>query len=91
MTFIPKFHILAARGKKVEFLHISANLEDFLTEMEKSELNEKDAPSRYLSGMWPPFFHFQSGNASKSQKTCISAILEDFLTEKGKKSIFSTW
>ena len=41
MTVIPKLHILATRGKKVDFFtifgHISAILEDFLTEMEKSK------------------------------------------------------
>ena len=41
MIFIPKLHILATRGPKSGFLpffwHILAILEDFLTEMEKSE------------------------------------------------------
>ena len=37
ITFIPKFHILATRGQKSWILkifgHISATLEDFLTEL----------------------------------------------------------
>ena len=41
MNFIPKLYILATRGKKSGILtifgHISAILEDFLTEMEKNE------------------------------------------------------
>ena len=41
MNFIPKLHILATRGKKsgifTIFEHISAILEDLLTEMEKNE------------------------------------------------------
>ncbi len=41
MILIPKLNILATRGKKGGFFtifgHISAILEDFLTEMEKSE------------------------------------------------------
>ena len=35
MAFIPKCHILATRGKFYHFGHISAILEDFLTEKEK--------------------------------------------------------
>ena len=45
MNFIPKLHILATRGKKSEILtifgHISAILEDFLTEMEKNSKLKK--------------------------------------------------
>ena len=41
MTFITKFHILATKVKKsgifTIFVHVSVILEDFLTEMEKSE------------------------------------------------------
>ena len=41
MTFIPKLHILATKGKKswilMIFVHILAILKDFHTEMEKNE------------------------------------------------------
>ena len=47
MAFLPKFHILATRGKKsgilTIFVYVSAILEDFLTEKEKNVKNEKNA------------------------------------------------
>ncbi len=68
MTFIPKLHFLATRGKKVDFLPFLSNFGHFgglPYQKGKKLINEKVAPCRYLSGVWPQFFHFQSGRASK--------------------------
>ena len=62
MTFIPKFHILATRGKKSGILTIFgpilAILEDFLTEKEKMHKTKKlYHVDTYLECVL--FFHFQ--------------------------------
>ena len=60
MTVIPKFHILATRGKKSGFFyHFWAHFGYFggLPYLNGiGEKNEKVAPRRYLSGMWTVFF-----------------------------------
>ena len=52
MTFIPKFHILATRGKKSWILtilvHVSCILEDLLTEMKKKIIKKEVASCQYL-------------------------------------------
>ena len=70
---------------------ILAILEDFLTEMEKTQKMKKvRLVDTYLEcGL--RFFIFSQEMPQNLKKHVFRPFWRDFLTEKGKKSIFSTW
>ena len=98
MTFIPKLHILASRGQNsgilTMFWHISAILEDFLTEKKKMNNIKKlhlvieDVGKLFYLMNFIPKLHILATRGQKSEILTIfghiSAILEDFLTEMEK-------
>ena len=98
MTFIPKFHILTIRGKKSGILtifgHVSAILEDLLTEKEKNGKTKKlhlvleDMVKLFYFMTLIPKFHILATRGKQKLILTIFvhvlAILEDFLTEMEK-------
>ena len=65
--------IFCQQGKKsvilTIFWHISAILEDFLTELEKINKTKKSRLINIFLSVVAGFFHFQQGKASTLQKT----------------------
>ena len=95
MNFIPKLHILATRGQKSEILtifgHISAILEDFLTEMEKTQKMKKvRLVDTYLEcGL--RFFIFSQEMPQKLKKHVFRPFWRTSWLKREKNLFFSTW